>query len=103
LNNLLWYPDNFITGVKLADNSISNGKIISVDFSKITNVLIDVNSFADNSITNAKINSIDFSKITNVLINNLAMISDSLITGAKIALNSINGNCLINNSITNSK
>ena len=31
------------------------------------------------------------------------MISDSLITGAKIALNSVNGNCLTNNSISNSK
>ena len=54
MNNLLWYPDNFITGAKLADLSISNGKIISVDYSKLTNIVYDINNFADNSITNSK-------------------------------------------------
>ena len=31
LNNLAYFVDNFLTGSKIADNSISSGKIISLD------------------------------------------------------------------------
>ena len=54
MNNLAYFVDNFLSGSKLLNNSISNGKIISVDYSKLTNITYDINNFADNSITNIK-------------------------------------------------
>jgi hypothetical protein len=53
-DNLTYFVDNWLPGSKISDLSISNGKIISVDYSKLTNITYDINNFADNSITNIK-------------------------------------------------